>query len=145
MGKIELILLQLQSADMFSKHIPMILCLKTTLSRSSRAPLIENCGVRVMSKHAHFFFPHKIGPQLHVIFLCNLKDYGKFFRCQLEERVPFDLLHQAVHAIKQLKWFIYSRPVCCGFVRLLMSNLPCSVGIFNKCHLMNETQCVVSH
>lgn len=32
-----------------------------------------------------------------------------------------------------------------GFVEPVMSNLSCSVGIFNTRRLMNETHCVVSH
>lgn len=32
-----------------------------------------------------------------------------------------------------------------SFVEPVMSNLSCSVGIFNTRRLMNETHCVVSH
>lgn len=51
-----------------------------TVRTKGRQHLMSKC---VHLFHFYFLFQcHKTEPQLRAIFVGNLKDYGKFFRCQ---------------------------------------------------------------
>lgn len=68
------------SKSMSVKSANYFLCLKTTPFAPKGTALMSKC---VHLFHFYFLFQcHKTEPQLRAIFVGNLKDYGKFFRCQ---------------------------------------------------------------